>query len=60
MRVSWAGLAPDARGRAQVRLALMGSGVVAFLWNYLEELTPIYISAPVERARALPPQRCLG
>ena len=31
----------------------MGSGVVAFLWNYLEELTPIYISAPVERARSL-------
>ena len=30
----------------------MGSGVVAFLWNYLEELTPIYISAPVERVRA--------
>ncbi|KAK9822464.1 hypothetical protein WJX81_005081 [Elliptochloris bilobata] len=32
-----------------VRLALMGSGVVAFLWNYLEELTPIYISAPIAR-----------
>lgn len=37
----------------QVRLALMGSGVVAFLWNYLEELTPIYISAPVEKVPAL-------
>ena len=37
-----------------MRLALIGSGMVAFLFNYGDELSPIFVSAPVRQVRVPP------
>lgn len=32
-----------------VRLALIGSGLIALIYNFVDELSPIFISAPFDR-----------
>ena len=35
-----------------IRLALVGSGLIAFIFNNLDELAPIFVSAPVKQVGA--------
>jgi len=37
-----------------VRLALVGSGMMAFIFNNLDELAPIFVSAPIKQVSFVP------
>ena len=62
---STSGQAASAEGASQpwykdrnIRLAMLGSGMIAFLYNLGDELTPIYVSAPANIVRPQIPICC--